>query len=416
VTSSSARGALRPAVALLVLSLINLLNYLDRYLVAGVLPRIESAFNISHGAAGAVGTVFIVVYMLVSPFAGYLGDRIPRRVLVAGSVFIWSTATFASGLAQTYPQLLLARALIGVGEAGYGAVAPALIADLFPAQKRTQMLSLFYVAIPVGAAMGYMVGGGIAAAHSWQMAFFVGGVPGIFLALAMLFAPEPPRGLSDGASDARVPFLAGVKELSHNRIYWVNTVGYTLLTFSVGGLGYWMPAFLELERGMSGASANFIFGAITASAGLTGTLAGGALGGWAERRWPSRGGMYVVGAGLLCAFPFMILATVVRVPTPLFVFVFLAQFLIFMNSGPINAALVSSVSPGFRAFAMGLNSLCIHLFGDAVSPPAIGVIAEKSSLAAAIRINAVPVLLGGVVLVIAAFLLRAPRQRAPAHP
>ena len=136
--------------ALGVLTFINLLNYLDRYLVAGVLPRIEDSLHIDHAQAGTLQSVFIVVYMLVAPLGGYVGDRYPRRWVLAVSILIWSFATVGAGLAGTYLTLLASRAIVGVGEAGYGTVSPGLIADYYPLQERTRALSVFYVAIPVG--------------------------------------------------------------------------------------------------------------------------------------------------------------------------------------------------------------------------------------------------------------------------
>ncbi len=401
--------------ALMVLGLINLLNYLDRYIVAGVLPKIEREFGIDHAAAGAVGTVFIVVYMVVSPISGYLGDRIQRRYLVAGSVMIWSLATVASGLAGSFLALLLARAVIGVGEAGYATVAPAIISDLFPKSRRTRMLAFFYVAIPVGAAAGYGLGGWIGETWSWRMAFFVGGAPGLVLALLMLRAPEPPRGASEVGHDAtlRVPLRESLRLVSRTPMFWFNTVGLTMMTFSIGGLAYWMPSFLELERGFSATQSGIQFGAITAVAGLSGTLVGGVLGDWAERKREG-GGMWVSGIGLLLAAPLMFLAATGRTPLTIFSLLFAAQFLLFLNSGPINAAILNCVSPSLRAFTMGLSTLLIHLFGDAISPPVIGGIAQASSLERAIELNAIPVLVGGAVLVAGAlYFAREKGDRLP---
>ena len=223
--------------------------------------------------------------MLAAPIAGIVGDRIPRRYLVAGSVFLWSLATLASGFAPEFWILLLARAVVGIGEAGYGTVAPAMISDLYPARMRTRMLSLFYVAIPVGSAAGFALGGWLGQHYGWHMAFIIGGLPGLVVALLTLFMPEPVRGaMEEGPVPAKVPFREGLKALGSNRVFWFNTAGYTLATFAVGGLGHWMPTFLMEERAMSLDTAGFAFGAVTAAAGLLGTLAGGFLGDRAERR------------------------------------------------------------------------------------------------------------------------------------
>jgi MFS family permease len=397
--------AARPHFALGVLTLINFLNYLDRYLVAAILPQIEKAYSIDHKHAGLLATIFILVYLGVAPLSGYLGDRMPRKVLVAISVLIWSLATIASGLAPTYGWLLVARCFIGFGESGYGTVTPSMISDLYPREKRTQMLAVFYVAMPAGAAAGYAVGGIVSKIWSWHAAFFVGGVPGILLALLALVMVEPRRGATDTEAPEKIPFWVGMKALAGNGVFWTTTVGLALMTFAIGGLGYFVPSFLEIERHLPGARANTMFGAVTALAGLLGTLAGGWLGARAERR-SHVGGLMIAGIGLVAAAPLMVGTVLTPSELGIYLVVFVAQFLIWLNTGPLNAAIVNCVPTNFRAFAMGLNLMLIHLFGDAPSPPIIGAIADRFSLGTAIQLNAIPLLIGGLVLVIGSWLMR----------
>ena len=390
------------AFSLGVLTLINLFNYLDRYIVAGVIPRVQAEFGINNAQAGALGTVFVIVYMAASPVGGVLGDRIQRRHVVAGSVFLWSLATVGSGLAGTFVALLAARAVLGVGEAGYGAVGPAIIADLFPRDLRTRMLSVFFTALPVGAALGYLVGGAIGA-QSWRLAFFIGGGPGVVLALLMLFTPEPARGATEQepVTAERLTVREGLERLKPNRIFQAATAGLTAVTFAMGGLGYWMPKFLEAERGMDPGRAGFLFGGVTAVAGLGGTILGGVLGDRAERRAPG-GGLWVSAVGMIAGAPFMVLAATVSGEAPIYAMAFVAMVLLFMNTAPLNAAIVNSVPPSSRAFAVGLSNLALHALGDALSPFLIGAVADASSVAMAIRANALPVIAGGLVLLWAA--------------
>lgn len=401
-----ARGA---AFGLGILAFINLFNYLDRYLVAGVLPEIEAEFGIDHVQAGLLGTVFLVVYMVAAPLGGFLGDRMPRKYLIAGGVALWSLATVGSGLATSFFLLLVARAIIGIGEAGYGTVAPSIISDLYPKDRRTRALSYFYIAIPLGAAFGYAIGSSIGARYGWHAAFFVGGAPGLVLAVLILFMREPVRGAMDPDAPAKLTFRQGFPELARNPVFWFNTAGLTLMTFSIGGLAYWMPAFLELERGMPPAIRGIGFGAVTAVAGIVGTLLGGWLGDWADRRRVG-GGMWVSGLGLVAGAPFMFLAANARSAPAILALVFVAQLLLFLNSGPINAAIVNCVSPAMRGFAMGLNTLIIHLLGDAISPPLIGAIGKRFSLERAIEVNALPVVMGGIVLLVGTRFLRRSHQ------
>src|SRR5258707_12424992 len=244
--TSSGRSGFGPAI----LSLINFFNYLDRYILAGVIPLVERDLGIDHDEGGLLGSVFMVVYMIASPFGGYLGDRMPRRWLVAGGVFVWSLATIGSGLASTFAMLLIARAIIGIGEAGYGTVAPALISDLFPKGLRTRMLSFFYLALPVGAAAGFAIGGWVGATYSWHSPFFIGGAPRLALAGLALLLPEPARGATDGSSAGqKVPFRGRLNQLWRNATFWIVTVGLPLMTFAIGGLANWFPTFLNPRRG-----------------------------------------------------------------------------------------------------------------------------------------------------------------------
>jgi MFS family permease len=387
--------------ALLILSLINLVNYLDRYIVSVALPHIQRDFQIGDAEAGMMGSLFIIVFMLASPVGGYLGDRVPRRYLVAAGVLLWSLATGASGWAPTFMVLLVARAAVGIGEAGYGAVAPSIISDLFPREQRTRVLSYFYIAIPVGAAVGYGLGGWLSEAYSWHTAFYVGGAPGLLLGAMAFFMHEPERGAMDGPeAQEKLPFLVGLKGLARNAGFWWTTSGYTLMTFAIGGLAFWLPTFLVRERAMASDKAGFLTGAVTAAAGLLGTVAGGWLGDKMDQRMQG-GGLRMSGVGLLLAAPLMFLSVQLHSAPAMFSVIFLAQFLIFLNSGPINAAIVNGVPPAFRAFAMGLNVLFIHMLGDAISPTAIGKVADLRTLGFAIELNAIPVLLGGLALLMA---------------
>jgi MFS family permease len=396
--------------ALGVLSFINVINYLDRYLVAGVLPRIEDTLHIDHAQGGLLQSVFIFVYMLFAPLGGYLGDRYPRRWVLSVSILIWSFATVGSGLAGTFAVLLAARAIVGIGEAGYGTVSPGLIADFFPISQRTRALSVFYVAIPVGSALGYVLGGWIGNTWSWHAAFFVGGVPGLLAAILALRMHEPARGATeeDGpSSQAKMPFLEGLRGLRSNTFYWVSVAGLTLMTFSIGGLAVFMPTFLEKERGVGAKEAAIVFGAVLCVSGLVGTLVGGVLGDRAERK-STTGGLWLSGWGMLLAAPFMVWTAYAGSVPVIFAAAFIAMFLVFLNNGPLNNAIVSAVPPLFRSFAVGLSVLCYHALGDAISPPIIGWVGDRLSLGTAIALNAIPVFVGGLLLVIGARLLHAP--------
>lgn len=403
----------RAVYGLTVLSLINLLNYTDRYILAGVMKKVQDAFGLNDSQGGLLATTFMVVYLAASPIGGYLGDRMPRRLLIGAAVLLWSLATIASGLASTFLLLVIARALTGVGEAGYGTVAPAFISDLFKKEERSRMLAFFYTAMPLGAAAGFVLGGLLGDRYGWHVAFFVGGAPGLLLGLLAFFLPNPRRGGMDDEPHEQVPFLVGARALARSGRFWVVTSGLTLMTFSIGGLSNWMPKFLEAERGFTGADAGLYLGATTVIGGFVGTLAGGVLGDAIERR--VRGGAVIMsGMGLVLAAPMMIIAVQAPSRGVLLAALLVAQFLIFLNNGPLNAAIVNCVSPGFRAFAFSISTMTLHLLGDAASPTVIGWISDRSSLGNAIQLNAVPVVAGGLVLLVGS--RRLSRSATPSAP
>src|SRR5881409_1761326 len=194
---SASRWSRSPGVILGSLTTLNALNYLDRYVSAATLPLILADLAISDAQGGLLQSLFIVAYSLACGPAGWLGDAGKRLRLVASGVFVWSIATVASGLAPTYGWLLLARAVIGIGEASYAVVTPSLLSDCYPSERRARMLGIFYAAIPVGSALGYIVGGLVGAYPGWRAAFFVAGAPGAALAFLLLLLTEPQRGAMD---------------------------------------------------------------------------------------------------------------------------------------------------------------------------------------------------------------------------
>ena len=385
-------------VALGLLTLINLINYLDRYLVAGILTELQKAFSIDQTHAGFVQSMFLVSYVIASPFAGYFGDRVPRKFLVAGGVLVWSVATIASGLSETYAHLLIARAFIGVGEAGYATVAPSLISDLFPRGWRGTMMSVFYAAIPIGSALGFIVGGSVASHYGWRSAFFVAGGPGVLFALIALFMREPVRGSNDEEQTAPAPpLLDGLRQLLRNTQFQFINVGYTLLTFAIGGLAVWMPTFFIKVHGLPMDKADFVFGIITVIAGFGGTAAGGIAGDMALKR-NAGGYLWISGVGLLLGAPFAIATAFAPSAGMAYAMSGLAMFFLFFNTGPINAALVNCVPATLRALAVSADILCIHLLGDAPAAPIIGKVADAFDLRFAVAANAIPIVLGGLVL------------------
>lgn len=403
--SNGPNDAGRFAVALLlVLTIINFLNYLDRYVLSAVLEDISTELRLDDGQGGLLGSMFMVVYTVAAPFGGYLGDRWNRNKMVGIGVGLWSLATLGSGMVESYEGLLTMRALIGIGEAGYATVAPSIIADLFKPSQRGRRLAVFYLAIPMGSALGYLLGGWVGATFGWRMAFYVAGVPGLIFAVVAFFMRHPERGAMDDGpelGDVVVPLKAALLRVLKSPAWRFNTVGTTLMTFAMGGIAFWMPTYLIREQGMDAAEGNMVFGGITVVAGLIATLVGGHLG---DRAFAKKQGGYfsVSGMGLLLGAPFALAMPFMPTTTLVFACAFAAEFLLFLNTGPLNAALVACVPPSVRARAVAINVFCIHLLGDAISPFLIGEVSEWKGLTFAVACTSVPVALSAIVLLVGA--------------
>lgn len=419
---SALRTASRSALtALAVLTAINLLNYLDRYLVPPLVPELERAMGITHAQAGWLWPAFMLVYMIAAPVFGSWGDRGSRTRPIALGVGIWSIATVLSGLARNYHQLFASRALVGIGEAAYAAIAPALLADYFPASARGRVYAVLNMALPVGAALGYALGGSIGHHFGWRTAFFVCGVPGVLLAATMVLLPDPPRGAQDthfGSQPlepaARAPGVAaavGVYLSLMRRVpYLLLVLGFAAYTFGLGGLGFWMPTFLEQVRGITPDAATVGFGAVVIVTGFFGTLVGGWLGDWCLKRSP-QGYLWFSALTTIAAAPIALLALSSPAPLVYYPAIVAAELLLFMSTGPINAAIANMVSAYERASAMALSIFAIHLLGDVPSPPLIGHLAVAGSLARAVMIVPLALAIAGVI-----WLLCARADSRAAHP
>ena len=378
------RASLRgPNAALAVLTFINLFNYLDRYVVASLVESLKkSELALSDTQAGSLVTGFVIVYMLTSPFFGTLGDRRGRPGLLALGVGIWSLATALGGFARSFAGLFAARAAVGVGEAAYGTIAPALLADSFPEEKRGRVFAIFFAAIPIGSAAGFVLGGWVDQHYGWRSAFYIAGAPGLLLALLCLALRDPPRGARDSPhphslapGEGRSSYLGLLK----NRAYRLTVLGYAAYTFVLGGVAFWTPAFLERIRGMSKTDATIQFGAIVVVTGFVGTFAGGWLGDFFLKK-SKNAYLLVSGWATLAAAPAAVVAFVSPDRSVFLPAMVVTQLLMFASTGPINSAIVNVVAPTERARALALSILGIHLLGDVPSPPLIGALSDATSL------------------------------------
>lgn len=421
--------------ALVLLLLINMFNYIDRYVLAAVVPDIRRQFFSSadnsmssfagflnwfqhtlgfkpeNALLGMLSMAFMVTYMIAAPIFGRLAENRSRWTLIGIGVILWSLASGASGLAGTFLILLITRFFIGIGEAAYGPVAPTVISDFYPIRIRGRVLSWFYMAIPVGSALGFVLGEQVANSLGWRWAFYLVVLPGIALGCWSLIKHEPPRGGVDL-----------VREISPGRVNWkqylilartpsyvLNTLGMCAMTFAIGGIGFWMADYVKEYRGVAGPTAT-IFGGVLTAAGLSGTLLGGMAGDKLRRRFS--GSYFLVSAAAMFAgFPLFLAVLYVGFPLA-WLFIFLACFCLFFNTGPTNTILANVTHPAIRATAFAVNIFFIHALGDVISPVIIGVISDKYDMNRAFMVVGVMFLVSGVFWALGARHLARDTERA----
>jgi MFS family permease len=359
---------------------INLFNYIDRQVLAAVEPDIRATLFAANDVnamakTGALGTAFLITYMLTAPALGWLADRFSRWIIIGSAVILWSVASGASGLAATFFALLLTRVFVGIGEGGYGPAAPTVLADLFPLATRGRVLAVFCAAIPVGSALGYVFGGLINEHLGWRWAFYLIAPPGLLLGLLCFFQRDPrARGIT--RPERQRASLDDYVALFRTPSYVLNCVAQTAMTFAIGGIGFWVAAYLKF-RGQPPSATKF-FGVIIVVAGLVSTLFGGWLGDRLRRRYA--GSYFLIsGLGMIVAFPLFVMMLFIPFPAAWF-FMFAAVFFIFLNTGPSNTALANVAPPKVRATAFALNILVIHALGDAAAFPTIGFIAGHTNM------------------------------------
>ena len=367
---------LYPRTALVLLTALNLLNYIDRSVLNAVQPLIQSEFHVSDAQIGRLTTVFLIFYTLAAPFMGPLADRYSRRLIISLGAFAWSGATLLTAVTHSYDALLIRHTLVGVGEASFVTISPTVVADLFPESVRGRVLGFFYLAIPVGFALGYPIGGYFGTHYGWRVPFLLAGFPGFVLGALVLLLPDPPRGQFDSLKET--PERRSVRGLVRNPAFLTATFGMAMMTFAQGGLLVWMPTFLSRMRGYTLLQANNLFGVILAIDGTIASLAGGWLGDRLLRQ--TRSAYYLVSADSMgLGIPVMMIALFNRGPA-MVPGIAVAGFLLLLNTAPLNAAVINSVGGHIRATAIAVNLFVIHFLGDAFSPWLIGRVSDKSSL------------------------------------
>jgi MFS transporter, Spinster family, sphingosine-1-phosphate transporter len=395
---------LSPAWTLAILTGLNLFNYIDRAVLNAVRTPLASHFSISYGESGRAFTAFMIGYFITCPIFGYLGDRVSRKWLIAAGIFVWSLGTVLTGFAGTFAVLLAYRVLVGVGEASYATISPGLISDTFESKRRNNALTIFYVAIPVGYALGYLFGGEMATRYGWRHAFIWAGAPGLLLALILLPFNEPRRGQADSTSGASLekPKIRDLLKLFTNSKYMLVIWGYVAYTFALGAFSFWGPTFLEQVHGLTNDKANRFFGAVIVVTGLVGTMVGGFFATAWHKRNPAAYG-WVLCISILTAVPASFFALRTTSTTVTMSLLAVAMFFLFFSTGPVNTLILETVPVNLRSSAMAMSIFMIHLFGDMWSPEIVGRLADRwHNLQQAILILPAALFLGGVLWLVLA--------------
>jgi MFS transporter, Spinster family, sphingosine-1-phosphate transporter len=386
---------------LAILTSINLLNYIDRFVFPAVSESIKhSPLAPTDTQIGLGSTAFLAVYLIAAPFFGAVGDRPNRMRWVAGGIFLWSAATALGGLARTMPELIGARSLVGIGEAAYSAIGPAILADYFSEKSRGRAFAIFFAAAPVGAALGYGIGGFVDAHWGWREAFFVTGAPGLVVGWFLL-------GLRAPAKTAMAPSSSGSALRSYTYLlrdaqYRLTVLGYAAYTFAVGGIAAWMPVFVQRAHGLSSAVANSQLAIMLVVTGIVGSLGGGWIGDRLLLRH-REAYLWLSAATTLLAAPLAWIAFTTANIDVYLVTLFAAELLIFTCTAPINSKLIDMVPPEMRAAAMALCICTIHLLGDVPSPTLVGWISDRSTIQQGVLVIPVAVVVSGVIWMLAAW-------------
>lgn len=394
--------ASRRWTALAVLTAINLLNYIDRYIFSALAPGLQRDLGFNDTQLGVLGSGFIIAYIVVAPLFGWWGDRRARPKVMSFGVGLWSIATAFSGLTSTFVGQLVARISVGVGESAYSVIAPATIADFFSLRLRGRVFAIYSGAIPIGSALGYILGEQLGKHFGWQKAFFFVGTPGLICALVLFFVrdsktaevanrPLPSRAENRGPW---AHFFSDAAWLAGNGGFIAIVLGYAAYTFVVGGMAFWMPLYIDryfhVNNGIT------VFGAVTVAGGFVGTFLGGW---WADRieRRAGNGFLKVSIFSIAAAVPLFAMTLAMGNFTSFAVTLFLMEIALFLCISPLDAAVVGIVRPEMRSTAMALNIFLMHFLGDGISRILIGSLSDSSGLKAAISFFPYVLIIAGVI-------------------
>lgn len=387
---------------------INMLNYLDRYILAAILEPLGKDLSLNDEQLGRLAFMFLIVYMCAAPLAGYLSDRMSRTKLVAGGIFLWSIATSSAALAQNYNSLMFTRALVGIGEAFFATLGPAILCDILPQKERASKFTWFFLAVPVGSALGFGLGGTLAGIWGWRSSFLIAGIPGLLFAAWMWMQPDPKKGqydINETDEYSHLSYFGKLKALLNYPIFLACTASYVGYTFGMGALSHWAPTLFQRKYNLSIAQAGMVFGGVAVLTGILGTFLGGSLTKKFQDKFPNFGIDFSMITIILAAPAVWLVLTATDVNSA-YVFLFISMLLLFINTSPVNAETYSSVPSSLRATGAAVNIFLIHLLGDALSPGLVGhkstlLGGDGNALAEALKMVVIAFIIGGLALLFA---------------
>jgi len=376
------------------LTLLNYFNYLDRQVVYGMSDKIMSTFQINHSQFGWLALVNLMVFAIASAVSGPLADRIgPRKVIFSG-VAVWSAATIASAFCHSFWLLLVCRAVVGVGEGAYGPSANALLIAAAPPDKRGRALGIYNIGMAFGATTGLVLGNALASTIDWHHVFLIAGGPSVLLAISVAFLAAPARLIRPVKLPARAYVLAPT--------YLIALAGGILSTFGASGLVVWSRAMIVDERHFSITVANIYMAGVGVFCGIGGVVAGGYLGDALTRRVGRGGHALAIGISLLLAVPFGVVSLLITNHPGFMVLTAISVFLLSVYNGPA-AAVIDELGPAkFAATLQAFAMFWIHVIGNAPAGYAVGLIADRSTVALALQSTIAAMGVAGVLFVIVA--------------
>jgi len=378
-------GKTRATYALWVLFAINAMNFFDRTIGGALAEPVRREWDLSDSALGALGTAFTLLYAFAGVPLGRLSDRMPRKQLLAGGVFVWSLLTAFSGLARSFWQLFVMRLGVGVGEAVCAPAGTSLIGDLFPPARRARALSVFMLGLPTGIALSYMVGSLIAYRWGWRAAFFVSGIPGLICTVAALYIDEPSRGMSEAGVTTTVktegsPYL---HVLSIPTMWWLIASG-AFHNYNMYALGSFISPFLMRYHGLDLREAGFVSMVVYGLSGIPGLLVGGFLADSMSKR--RKDGRLLVGTiAIVISIPLLLLA-LGRPPRDIAAFVLLASLgcmSMYVYYSSVYATIHDVIKPSLRGTAMAIYFFAMYVLGASLGPLGTGFISDHFTKKAA---------------------------------